>query len=240
MRSAIALILLLLVAVHEGDAQAPEITDAPQAIQDLASVIQGQRPDEMRAEIIRHFGKPRVVGSGYRIEKWDVWGGALTFHPVTGPTFFDPQTNKHFSLLRTTNPAGANLLDSYEMTTLPDPKNHGTRSWLGNLKFGADGTYQFLDSHSNPDDRVGQRDNFFMLYPAGTVKVRYVHPVTADTLLESLPEETVVAHVDFTSADQKHQATFSITSSERTRRLTFGADTPLSFFMDGSWNSFWR
>ncbi|MBV9656848.1 MAG: hypothetical protein JO295_01940 [Verrucomicrobia bacterium] len=241
MKSVITLILLLLVAARRVHAQAPEIADAPKAIQHLAAVIQGKPPDDVRAEIIRQFGHAqRNVGSGFRIEQWDVFGGVLTFHPATGPTFSDPKANRYFRLLRTSNPIGANILDGYEMTTLPDPKPDGTRFWLGNLKFGSDGTYRFIDSRQHPNHRAEQRDNFFMLYPAGTVKVRYVHPVSSDTPLESLPEDTVVAHLNFTSADHKHQATFSITSSERARRLTFGADTPLSFYMDGWWKSFWQ
>lgn len=79
-----------------------------------------------------------------------------------------------------------------------------------------------------------------MLHPAGTVEVRYVHPVAAETLLESVVEGTTIAHLVFTSKDSKHHATFSITSSERSRRLVFGADKPISFYMDSGWRNFWR
>jgi hypothetical protein len=241
MKGAFAAVLLLLVAACGIRAQAPDITETPQPIQELASAIQGKGPDDVRTEIIKRFGSAhREMGSGFRIEQWDLFGGVLTFHPASGPTFVDPGTSKRYRLLRTTNPAGANILESYEMTTLPDAKNHDMKYWLGNVKFGAGGSYRFIDSHQNLDHRAGQNDNFFMLHPTGTVAVRYVPPITADTLLESLPENTVVAHLDFKSNDHKHEATFSITSSERSRTLSFGADKPLSFLMDGWWKNLWR
>ena len=71
-------------------------------------------------------------------------------------------------------------------------------------------------------------------------KCCYRPPVTPDTLLESLAEGTTVADLVFTSADGKHQATFSITSSERSRSLDFSADKPLAFVLDTSWKSFWK
>ncbi len=234
-------VLLLLMALAVARAQAPKISDAPKAIQELSASIQGKRSDEVRAAIIERLGQPqRDIGSGYRIEQWDTSDGVLTFHPATGPTFADPKTKTHFRLLRTSNPAAANILESYEMTTLPVPANHGTRFWLGNVKFGPNSTYQFTDSGQHPKQRAAQAENFFMLHPTGTVEVRYVAPITADTLLESVAEDATIAHLVFTSADHKHQATFAITSSERARRLVFGADKPLSFYMDSGWRSFWR
>jgi hypothetical protein len=216
-----------------------DITDAPKPIQELASKIQGKSPAEIRAVIIGSSGPPqRNVGSGLRIEQWDRSDGVLTFHPWTGPTFFDKKAQKFFRLLQTHNPAGSNILDGYEMMTLPDP--NGSCLWLGNVKFGPKSAYKFVDSRQFRDQRAAQTGNFFMLHPSGSVEVRYVAPVTRGTLLESVAEGATVAQLVFTSADHKHQATFSITSSERERRLVFGADKPLSFQMDTSWKNFWR
>jgi hypothetical protein len=241
MKTPLFVVLLLLSALSVTKAQAPDISKAPKAIQELAASIQGKSSDEVRTVIIERFGPAqRDVGSGVRIEQWDIAGGVLTFHPGTGPFFSDAKTRTYIRLLRTNNPAGANILASYEMTTLPDPANHGTRFWLGNLKFGPNATYRFTDSGQHPKQRAAQTDNFFLLHPAGTVEVRYVAPITPDTLLESVAEGATVAHLVFNSSDHKHQAAFSITSSERERRLVFGADKPLPFCMDTSWKNFWR
>ena len=235
------LTFLPFVFASAARAQAPKISDAPQSIRELSSVIQGKRPDDARAEIIKRLGKPhRDVGSGVRIEQWDLPEGVLTFHPGTGPAFADAKAGKIIRLVQTSNPAGSNILTGYEMTTTPDPKNHGTRFWLGNLEFGRGASYRFTDSGQHSGKRDGQAGNFFMLHPAGTVEIRYDAPVTADTLLETLAGGTVVAHLIFTSADRAGRATFSIRSSERDRTLAFGADTPLPFAMNAGWKNHWR
>jgi hypothetical protein len=207
----------------------------------LTRDIQGKEPDKIRELIIERFGPAqRDIGSGRRIEQWEIYDGVLTFSLGNGPTFFDPKTKKSIRLLRTTNPVRSSLLRGYEMYTLPDPANHGTCFWLGNVKFAADLTYEFTDSGENRDHRSAQKENFFMLRPAGKVEVRYVAPIMPDTLLESVPEGAKIANLVFTSSDGKHEATFSITSSEQLRCLRFGADKPLSFRMDTGWKSFWR
>ena len=241
MRTASLATVLILAAHAISLAQAPAISDAPKAVQDLAAEIRGKSSDETRTAIIARLGPAkRNVGSGFRIEQWDLPEGVLTFHPGTGPTFAERKTKKTFHLIQTKNPAGANLLSGYEMTTVPDPKNHGNCFWIGNLKFGPGKAYRFVDSGQNTTFRDAQGQNFFMQHPAGTVEVRYVAPTAADTLLESLAEGATVAHLVFTSADKKGHATFSITSSERSRRLIFGDEKPLPFAMDTGWKNFWR
>jgi hypothetical protein len=241
MTTATTLAYLLFASLGGVPAAVAPISDAPKAIQELAAAIQGKDSDTVHAEIIRRFGfADRDVGSGFRIEKWDLSGGVLTFHPMSGPTFVDAKTDKFFRLLRTTNLAGDNLLQRYSMMTLPDPQNNGSQYWLGSVEFGADGTYRFVDGRAFPEELAKQRDNFFVLYPAGKVVVRYAPPITAETRLETLPENSVVAHFDFTSDDGNHRATFSIKSSERFRTLAFTADQRLTFEMDTSWRNFWR
>jgi hypothetical protein len=237
----IALLPAVLVfgAQLTSKAQASDISGAPKPIQDLAAGIKGKSPQEVRAEIIRRLGPPqRDVGSGLRIEQWDASGGVLTFHPTEGAFFsVTSETKKTFRLIQTTNAVRDCILQSYEMTTLPID---GTRYWLGNVKFAEDMTYRFTDSRQHSGQRGAQGENFFLLHPEGKVEVHYLPPVTADTLLESVAEGTAIARLAFTSADGKHQATFSITSSERSRSLDFSAEKPLSFLMDTSWKSSWR
>lgn len=239
--AAIFLTFLPFVFANEARAQAPIVDDAPESIRRIAAVIEGKRPDDVRAEIIRRLGEPhRDVGSGARIEQWDLPEGVLTFHPGSGPTFADAKAGKIIRLLQTRNPAGSNTLTGYEMTTTPDLRNHGTRFWLGNLKFGRDASYRFTDSGQHPGKRDGQSGNFFMLHPIGTVEVRYEAPVTADTLLETLAEGAVVARLTFTSADRGSRVIFSIRSSERGRTLSFDAEQALPFMMSAGWKSYWR
>src|SRR6185503_10499349 len=113
----------------------------------------------------------------------------------------------------------------FEMTTASDPKNHGNRFWIGNVSFGSNSTYRYekQGEFEFADKRVSQASNFFVLHPTGTVEVRYVAPITADSLLESLPEGATVANLVFTPADRGQPATFSIKSSEQNRRLVFSS-----------------
>jgi hypothetical protein len=241
MKPALVASLLLCLALPAIKAQPANVSELPQAIQELAARIQGKSPAEVHAAIIKRFGAAqRNVGSGIRIELWHLPEGELTFHPGVGPTFSNSTTKQRFWLLRTTNPVASNVLQSYEMLTLADPANHGSQFWLGNLEFGSNSTYRFIDSGQNLDHRAAQTENFFLRHPSGIVEVRYVGSNTPDTELESVAEGTTVAHLVFTSSDHKHTATFFITSSERERRLVFGADEPLSFHMATGWQSYWR
>lgn len=232
--------VLMLFSLPTARMKAADLEGAPPAIQMLAAKLQGKDSAEVRTAIIAQLGPPqRDVGSGLRIEQWDTAGGVLTFHPGSGPNFFDPKTKKQIRLLRTNNPAHSNLLQSYEMYTSPTPPN-GIKFWLGNLRFDDGMTYRFKDSGQNMDHRQGQADNFFMRHPSGKYEVSYSAPVMRDTLLETLAEDVTIARLIFTSADGKSVATFTITSSEVSRRLTFASDKPLCFVMDTSWKNFWK
>jgi hypothetical protein len=240
MKSALLFIVFAFLAGQASWAQTPDISDAPKAIQELAAAIQGKSPAGVRAAIIKQLGPAqRDIGSGLLIEQWDTAGGVLTFHPYSGPTFFDPKSKVYFHLMRTTNPVGSNLFGDYEMTTLPDPKTHGSEIWLGNVKVGADLCYHYTDTGQFPDQRITRDKNFFMLNPAGKVEVRYVEPLKADTLLESVSGESTVAHLIFTSADGKSQAAFSVTTSGQSRYLECGAKGE-SFRMGKHWDNFWK
>jgi hypothetical protein len=74
----------------------------------------------------------------------------------------------------------------------------------------------------------------------GRVAVRYMKPVTADTLLESVGERAAIAQLVFTSADGKARTTYSIASSEQSRSLSFVGDNRISFVMDKGWENFWK
>jgi hypothetical protein len=238
MRKRLPLALMLFAVLFLSITQAENLIDTPNVVQEIAARIQNKNMDEVRAVIMDKLGPPqRNIGSGTPIFQWDVLDGVLTFHPFRGPTFVNSKTKKIIYLLQTANSAGENLLQSYEMTTLPAPP-YGNSSWLGNLSFGADRTYQFKASGLTAGQRNEPAGNFFLRSPTGKVAVQYLSPNTAETLLESVAESTVIANLTFTSTDGAHKETFSIKSSEQSRRLDFYSEKPLSFVMYTSWKHF--
>jgi hypothetical protein len=239
MRKRLPLVLMFFAVLFLSRTRAEDFPDAPKVVQEIATQIQNKNMDEIRAIIVNKLGLPkRDIGSGISIDQWDVPDGVLTLHPMRGPTFVNSKTKKTVWLIRTTNSAGENLLQSYEMTTPPDPNNYGNCSWLGNLSFEADSAYQFNNSGLNTGQRNGPSGNFFMRYPKGKVAVQYISPNTAETLLESVAESAVIANLTFTSADGAHKETFSIKASTQSRRLDFYSEKPLSFVMYSSWKNF--
>jgi hypothetical protein len=238
MRKGLSFALMFFAVLFLSMIQAEGLLDAPKAVQEIAVQIQNKNMDGIRAVIINKLGSPqRSIGSGIQIDQWKVSDGVLTFHPFRGPTFENSKTKKTVYLLRTSNSAGENLLQSYEMSTLPVPP-YGNSSWLGNLSFGADSTYQFKADGPNTGQRSEPAGNFFLRYPTGKVTVQYISPNTAETLLESVAESTVIANLTFTAADGAHKETFSIKASEQSRRLDFSSDKEMPFVMYTSWKHF--
>ena len=237
---------VLIALVLTGNTSATERKDctrafsAPETIRELSTRLQGKTSHDVRATIIEQFGPAdRETGSGLRIEEWDTADGVLQFHPMTGPSFFNKETGEAVFLLRTSNPVASNILGSYEMTTQPDPANHGTRFWLGNLELSADGTYTYVESGQFPELRAAQSDNFFFRHPYGKFQIIYATSITPGTLLESVAVTAPIARLAFISSEGE-KAIFSITTSKDRRRLVFGDSESLSFVMDKSWEHFWN
>jgi len=202
-------------------------------VDSLQKEIQSKSPTEVRNLIIARFGPPtREVGSGLQIEQWDVDGGVLTFHPLTGATF--KKAGVVTRLIHTNNPVGLCLFGNYEMTTLPAA--NGTRYWLGNVVLSNE-TYAFNDSRDNLDHRQNQAKNFFMLHPKGRVLVRYSESVTATTRLEDLPQGTTVARVTFVAGQFKQ--TYRIITNPTEMSLAFEADGA-PFLLGRAWVDYWR
>ena len=183
------------------------ITQSP-AIEALIPAIQGQQPEEVRALIVARFGPPaRDLGSGLRIDQWDVDGGALTFHPVEGVTF--EKRGERTRLIRTTNLAASCLFGNYEMVTLPAGRREMSY-WLGNVSLVADSRYRYTDSRQSLDHRAEQRENFFILHPNGSAQITYAAGVTPATRLEDLPDGTAVATVTFVGQDGRSSSVYRI------------------------------
>jgi hypothetical protein len=175
--------------------------DEAAALQLLAPRLQGKHPDAMRPIIIETFGNAdRNVGSGLRIEQWDVAGGVLTFHPLGGPTF--EKEGAITRLIRTTNLAKDCVFGEYSISTLPDPENYGNQYGLGGLSISTDGRYRYVDSSQTFLEHVVQPEALFIRHPQGSVTVAYLENVTGETRLEDLPQGTAIAVITLTSADR--------------------------------------
>lgn len=226
--AAIAIFLIALSPFHESVAAVPE------PIVSLAKQFGGKSPDEVRELIVRQFGPHhRDTGSGLSIPQWDVFGGVLTFHPLGGPSFFDPGTKKVTGLVPTHNTVRENLLRSYEMSSRDD--HRGQQHWLGSLEFPSPTTYRFTKSPLSANAK-----NFFTKYPTGTVVANLARGVADETLLESLEGDVPIAKLIFTSADGQKKAAFSIVSSEQSRSLKFVAPKNNDFEMNKGWENFWK
>jgi hypothetical protein len=201
------------------------------------TVVQGKPPAEVHALVVSRLGPPtRTIGSGLQIEQWDVDGGVLTFHPLTGPTF--DKGGRRTWLMRTSNPAAECLLGRYEMVTLAEAP-HGTGYWLGNVSLTADGQYTYTDSEQNREHRAGQRSNFFLLHPKGSFEVIYLSGVTPETRLEEVPDGTAIATVRFVAQDRRSGTAHRIVASP-TRRLLAFEGKAMSFRMYKGWVNYWR
>ena len=220
------------------DAQPPAL---PPAIVALKPKLQGKTPDEVLAIVTKEFGPPtRIIGSGVRVPVWDIAGGTLTVNP---PIFI--LNELFYWLIDTKNLAGANVVGSYEMTTVADPANYGTRFWTGNLRLNADGSYRFTPSGQNRAERAKRPSNFFFDHPGGTFAIRYPAGVTASSLLEKLSDKSLLATLDFI-ADAKEgaavKASMALRVDTQNRRIDFASTdaTPLTFQMNKEWVEFWK
>lgn len=219
----------------------PRASGLPPEIQPILPLVQGKSGGEIRKIIVDHFGPAhRTTGSGIISERWDIANGVLTFNPAVGPSF-TPKGQSKIHLLATHNPIKTNLLGGYEMVSPASHNPNGVKCWLGNLQIQPDLSYTYKDSGQFPDKSSRQAaTNFFYLHPLGAVEIEYASGVTDEVLLETLPTNSVVASLHFRAADGRVQQTFTITSDEPGRRLTFGGPATASFEMDKGWESFWK
>jgi hypothetical protein len=208
----------------------------PAAIESFQSKVAPMDANAVLAEATTEFGQPsRDIGSGLSIPQWDIAGGVLTVHPLVGPTF-RTANDRIVWLIPTSNPVSDNLLQDFEMTTLPDPANHGTRFWIGNVHITKDGTYRYVDSGSNLRERGSQSSNFFMKHPEGRVEIIYPTGVAAHSNLEDLGERQI-ATLRFVARDGIPPFECSVASSAQSRRLSIVGS---SFQMEAGWLNFWQ
>lgn len=172
------------------------------------------------------FGRPqRTHGSGVSYLEWDVAGGTLTVCEQQGIPTFRTAAGRVVRLIDTTSPAADSLFQRLEMTTPPDPDNHGTRFYFGTVEFRGNGTYQFNDSGTNVNDRGTQSGNFFVRHPAGRVAVAWSPGVTPRTPLDGRGDGEV-ARLTLTAADDPAATTvYAVVSLAARRRLEISGPT---------------
>ena len=73
------------------------------------------------------------------------------------------------------------------------------------------------------------RDGYFMDHPDGRIEVLYEAGITAETLLETLPEGAVVARIHFMSSEGAGSVNFPLVNSNRHRVLEFKGEASFAF-----------
>lgn len=213
-------------------AESLSFRNLPASVQKLGEEIRDKKGDEVSTAIAKRFGPPaRDVGSGVSIQQWDVESGVLTYS--LGLVSFLAKGRKVW-LTQTVNKALPTITaDTFEKYTLPEPQ---IRYWIGNLSLRPDSGFKFVDSGESLDHRANQSQNFFMEHPAGRFAVRYAAGCSADTVLERLPEATLVCSLTFFPADGSPEASYDIIAYPSERRLAFSAKKrQLMFLMEKGW-----
>jgi hypothetical protein len=213
----------------------PALRNAPSSIQSLAKEIRDKSGDEVEAAIVKQFGAAaRDVGSGVSIKLWDVGTGVLTYSG--GLASFSIKRGKSVWLTATNNKALSTLTaNGFEMTTPPSPQ---MKYWLGDLDLKTGSTYRFIDSGEweSLHHREKQTHNFFLKHPIGRFEIQFASGCSPDTVLERLPDATVLCSLIFVPADGGSQVTFEIVANPSERRLVFSTKTrPPIFFMEKGW-----
>jgi hypothetical protein len=203
----------------------------PASVQRLAEEIKGKTDDEIETAIIKRFGPGRDVGSGVRIELWDIDSGVLSHS--RGLVRFQAK-GRTVWLTQTVNKARPTLTaETFEMYTLPEPQ---MKYWIGNLSLNPAFGFKFIDSDESLDHRANQTHNFFMKHPVGRYTIQFAAGCSADTVLERLPDATFLCTLTFFPADGTPQTSHDIIAYPSERRLAFSTKKrPLVFLMDKGW-----
>ena len=212
--SAAGCLALVLISADGGPAQ----EKLPPSIERLRSDVRGKAPGEVHALLLQRFGKPsRELGSGLRLPEWDVEGGVLSYSPLAG-VFFDG-----VQLIETHNRVAENLKGTWEVTSLPDPKAGGTRTWIGTIELSPNGTYRTTLA---PSGRwFGTGFELFDKYPSGTYSVTYAPGVRGELLLETLNSKQVVVRLELRpSGGQDERVTAEVVAQPSVKQLEW---TPL-------------
>ena len=211
---------------------AANLRSSPASIQNLVKEIQGKTGPEVRAAIVKRFGPAaRNLGSGVSIEQWDVESGVLTYS--LGLASFQRNGTRVW-VTQTANVALPTLTsNTFEMYTNPEPQ---MKYWIGNVSLKGDGSFKFVDSGQSLEHRAKQSQNFFMKHPAGRFAIQFSAGCTAETILERVPEASVLCNLTFSPGDGSPQASYDIMAYPSERRLAFMTKKqPLAFLLEKGW-----
>ena len=206
----------------------------PEAINTLRAKLAGQPAGAVRDILMKELGAPtRRVGSGELHDQWDIAGGTVSFPPAVYRT-----ATRTVWLLETKTELGGAIRRNFEMTTAPDPANHGNRFWIGGVELRADGSYLYSTHEANPRERRLQKGNFFIDHPRGMYEVKYREGWNEKTFLEEAgDEEKPVATLTLSAGEGGAKAQFAIRSDGSSRQLRFvdGAGGALGFCLEKGW-----
>jgi hypothetical protein len=134
--------------------------------------------------------------------------------------------------------AGLCLYGEYELITKPEsPDALGYP--IGSLNMTWDSSYRFRVERDRPGHWKGSANDFFALHPKGRIEVKYASGVTAETRLEDLPDESLVATVTFVAGSGGSRKDYRIIANRTYRRLRF-ADDAMPYTMTKGWLNYWR
>lgn len=220
MRCFLFIIVILLLSPASAEPYSPPAL--PPKVAAIKAEIQRKKPEEIRAIIVKYLGEhTRNMGSGINYEVWDTQGGRLVLAEGGDFPTFDNEQGVRIYLIDTTNLVGENLFGRYEMLSKPLPS--GYNDWLGELWLYKNLKYKFVDSKRYHVPRAKKYDIFFLEYPEGKIEVHYAPGISAKTRLEEVKKGTV-AKITFISGDDKHAASFDITTDPQQRDLNFTGD----------------
>lgn len=229
----------VLVACTLALPASPPFPELPRGIQTLASEFQGKSPLQIAKLVHEQLGEPsRDVGWGLQIPAWDVAGGTLILHPITGPWF--RQDGREAHLLRTNNEVAACLFGAYDLTTIPDTAHFGACYGLGTLRLSSGGGYRYEDFRKYTGRGADAGRDFFVLHPDGTARVQYVDAITAETRLEDLADSTMLASVTFSSRSTDTTLTLHVVSSCSAMNIFAEAREPIPFRIYKGWVHYWN
>lgn len=197
---------------------------APPSVRSLAASLPGKPWWLMRAGFMLRFGTPdRDVGSGVYIEEWDLPEGTLRLHSGFGPTFTAKSTGQTMSLLHTANPVGVCLQASFSLRFGPREHYGGTIELRPDSTYIHDGKFFALSGVPRP--------GFSLLdHPVGKFRLHLGGRVTAETLLETLPDGTVIAHIEFQPEDGSPETAGRIVADHLLRGLRLESVKPGEVF----------
>lgn len=226
MVAAVGLSVVEFVLWHCPDGRMPRaVRDAPKHAQLLSAAIQGKSNRVIRWAILWRYGRAdRDIGLLYTIEEWDLPGGVLTMHSEIGPSFTETSCARCWHLLDTVNPLGRCMLKSYELRGTASGKAFA----LGELKLNPDTTYSYERRTVLPPGEPLPHF-FFMDHPVGKTEIHYEPGIGAETLLEDLSRDAVVARITFISSEGVESDGFAVGYNSKFRLLEMRSESPFAF-----------